>query len=177
MKLIVVSGMPGAGKEELLTAATGMGIPFVRMGDVVREFYAASDAESRGLSVGQFAAAEREAHGPDVWARRVMEKAGDGDLCLIDGCRSRKEIETFIALGGDVTVIAVHASPSVRYERLVKRARADAPATMAEFNERDSRELGWGSGEVIALADYVIPNMSDLETFHGRAAELLRSVR
>ena len=177
MKLVVVAGMPGAGKEELLTVATGMGFPFVRMGDVVREFYSLSDSESKGLSVGQFANAEREAHGPDIWARRVMEKAGDGELCLIDGCRSRKEVETFIALGADVTLIAVHASPKVRYERLVKRARADAPSNIEEFNERDSREIGWGSAEVIALADHIIPNMGGLDSFHESAAELLRSIR
>lgn len=176
MKLIVVSGMPGAGKEELLTAASGIGIPFVRMGDVVRECYASSGAESEGLSVGQFATRERERYGADIWAKRVMEKAGEGRLCLIDGCRSRSEIETFIALGGNVTVIAVHASPSVRYDRLVKRARADAPATYDEFRERDSRELGWGSGDVIALADYILPNMGDLESFHLQAAALLRSI-
>jgi len=73
-------------------------------------------------------------------------------------------------------VIAVHASPSVRYDRLVKRARADAPATYDEFRERDSRELGWGSGDVIALADYILPNMGDLESFHLQAAALLRSI-
>lgn len=177
MRLIVVTGMPGAGKEELLTAATSIGIPFVRMGDVVREFYANSDAESKGLSVGEFATAQRKEFGPDIWAKRVMEKAGDGDLCLIDGCRSRSEIDTFVALGGKVTTIAVHASPSVRYDRLVKRARADAPATKEEFDARDSRELGWGSGEVIALADYVVPNMGSLEKFRSDCAELLRSLR
>jgi len=177
MKLIVVSGMPGAGKEELLTAATSLDIPFVRMGDVVRECYAASDAEQKGMSVGEFASEQRKLHGADIWAKRVMEKAGNGDLCLIDGCRSRSEIETFIALGGDVMVIAVHASPSVRYDRLVKRARADAPATIKEFDERDSRELAWGAGEVIALADYLVPNMADLDTFRSEAAKLLRSLR
>ena len=177
MKLIVVSGMPGAGKEELLTAATDIGIPFVRMGDVVRECYAASGSEQKGVSVGEFATEQRKLFGADIWAKRVMEKAGKGALCLIDGCRSRSEIETFVALGGDVITVAVHASPSVRYDRLVKRARSDAPATLEDFRARDTRELGWGAGEVIALADYVVPNMSDLETFHRMATELLRSLR
>ncbi len=43
MRLVVVTGMPGAGKEELLNVAVSLGFPFVRMGDVVRECYAASD--------------------------------------------------------------------------------------------------------------------------------------
>ena len=176
MKLAVITGMPGAGKEELLNAAVGLGMPFVRMGDVVRGCYAASDSASKGISVGQFADAQRREFGPDIWAKRVMEKAS-GDPCLIDGCRSRKEIETFVGLGGEVTVMAVHASPSVRYERLVKRAREDAPKNTDEFRERDSREIGWGVAEVIALADHLVPNMGTLEEFRQASEKVLRSLR
>ena len=175
MMLIVVAGMPGAGKEEFLSAAAALGIPFVRMGDVVRETYSASDSESRGISVGEFAAGERKIFGPDIWARRVMEKAGNASVCLIDGCRSMDEVRTFRGLADRVITVAVHASPAVRYERLVKRARSDAPSDLDAFAERDSRELGWGAGEVIALADYVIPNMSGLDEFHSRAENLLRN--
>ena len=74
MKMIVVAGMPGAGKEEFLSAGRAAGIPFVRMGDLVREFYAASGAEARGIGMGEFAGAERDAHGTDIWARRAVEK-------------------------------------------------------------------------------------------------------
>ncbi len=176
MKLIVVAGMPGAGKEEFLTAGIEAGVPFVRMGDVVRECYAASGAEAEGLSVGEYAGGERKAHGPDVWSKRVMERV-KSDLCIIDGCRSMDEVRSFRNLGGDVVIVAVHASPSVRYERLVKRKRADAPADMAEFEERDSRELSWGVGEVLALSDFLIDNMSDLDSFHAKSAELMRSLQ
>ena len=54
MRIILVAGMPGAGKEELLTVARGMGLPFVRMGDLVREAYAEAggDAENSSGSRG-----------------------------------------------------------------------------------------------------------------------------
>ena len=71
MRLIVVTGMPGSGKEEFLTVASSMSIPFVRMGDVVREAYAVRGDEDRDLSVGQFAARERERFGANIWARRA----------------------------------------------------------------------------------------------------------
>ncbi len=51
MKILVVAGMPGAGKEELLNVARSMGYNFVRMGDVVRETYASSGAEAEGLTI------------------------------------------------------------------------------------------------------------------------------
>ena len=37
MKILVVAGMPGAGKEELLKVAQSMGYSFLRMGDIVRD--------------------------------------------------------------------------------------------------------------------------------------------
>lgn len=174
MRMIVVAGMPGAGKEEFLSAGRAAGIPFVRMGDLVREFYAASGAEARGIGMGEFAGAERSAHGTDIWAKRAVEKA-EGDVFMIDGCRSMDEVRAF-RKHGEVTVVSVHASPQTRYARLVKRAREDAPRSIAEFDARDAREISWGSAEVIALSDLTIENMSSLEDFRARSAQLLGSL-
>lgn len=176
MKMIVVTGMPGAGKEEFLSAGMDEGVPYIRMGDVVRECYAASEAERNGLSVGQFAGREREIHGADIWAKRVMERI-DSDLCIIDGCRSMDEINTFKNLGGNIVIVGIYASPSVRFDRIVKRQRSDAPADINEFDERDNRELSWGVGNVLALADYMVDNMCGIEEFHRKSADLMRSLR
>ena len=176
MRILLIAGMPGAGKEELLNVARSMGIPFLRMGDIVRQFHADSGAEREGLSVGQVANRERELHGKNIWAKRAIERMS-GDIFLVDGCRSMDEVRSFRSLGADVRIVAVHAAPSVRYDRLVKRAREDAPHNKEEFDTRDSRELSWGVGEVIALCDYMMINMASLEEFHEKSAALLRSLR
>ena len=172
MRIILVAGMPGAGKEELLTVARGMGLPFLRMGDLVREGYASSNAESRGLSVGQYANSERETLGKDVWARRAVQRMS-GSVFLVDGCRSIDEADAYRSIGGDVVVLGIFASPEERYRRLVARAREDAPRNLDEFRARDAREMGWGLDTLLALADVMVPNDSDLETFRIRAAETL----
>lgn len=164
MKLIITSGMPGAGKEEFLIAVSGIGIPFVRMGDVVREHYAKRDGKDADLSTGQFASAERERYGFDIWAKRTLEKI-DGDIFIIDGCRSGDEIEIYKKMAGDVSVIGIYASPKTRYDRLVKRGRDDAPKNHSEFIERDRREMSWGLAETLALADYQIINEGTLAEF------------
>ncbi|MCQ2070775.1 MAG: AAA family ATPase, partial [archaeon] len=163
-------------KEEFLTSGKDMDIPFLRMGDIVRECYVSSGAEKEGLSVGQFAGNERKAHGADIWAKRAIERMY-GDLFLVDGCRSMDEVRSFRSLGEDVEIVAIHASPSVRFDRLVKRQRDDAPADKGEFDARDARELSWGIGEVIALADHLVDNSSTIDEFRQRSAELLRSLR
>lgn len=176
MHILVVTGMPGSGKEEFLGVATGMGISFVRMGDIVRETYASSDAASQGLSVGGFASREREVHGKNIWAKRAAERMSDS-LFLVDGCRSMDEVRSYRELGGEVTIIAIHAPPNQRYDRLVKRNRDDAPRNTAEFDERDRRELSWGLGDAIALSDVMIDNSGTLQMFKSKAGEILEGFR
>ncbi|MBE6523838.1 MAG: flagellar hook-basal body complex protein FliE [Thermoplasmata archaeon] len=176
MKILLITGMPGAGKEELLNVARSMDIPFLRMGDIVREFYVTSGAEQKGLSVGQVANGEREKHGKDIWAKRAMERMS-GDIFLVDGCRSLDEVGSYRGLSEDVYIIAVHAPRAIRYQRLVKRGREDAPKDIDEFDERDRREMGWGLGNLIALSDYMIVNDSDLDSFREKVRSTLEGLR
>lgn len=165
MRLIVLTGMPGSGKEEFLNVAREEGWPFIRMGDVVRSHYHLLDAKEEGLSVGDFAQRERDIHGYNVWAVRAAESMGDSDA-IVDGCRGPAEVEAFRSLGHTITVMAVHSSPSDRFVRLQKRSRYDAPRNVEEFNSRDRQEMSWGLAEVIALADVMIVNDADLESYH-----------
>ena len=176
MRLIIVAGMPGSGKEEFLRTADSLGIPFMRMGDIVRSMYPDRRAAYKYMSIGEFAEAERKDHGYDIWAKRSLEMM-NGEIFLVDGCRSMDEVKAFRSLTDDVIIVTIHSSPSERYERLVKRNRNDAPSDIAEFNERDEREIGWGLARTIALADVVIPNCSTLEEFRKASAEVLNRMR
>jgi len=176
MKIIIVTGMPGAGKEEFLSVADSMGIPFARMGDAVRELYPSSAECKNGLSIGQFANAERERHGKNIWAKRTIERMS-GSLFLVDGCRSMDEVRSFRELSGDVRIIGIHSPPELRYKRLIERGREDAPKSAAEFEERDLREISWGLAVVIAMADIMIVNTSSLGDFRSASEKILRELR
>ena len=172
MRILLIAGMPGAGKEELLGVARSMGIPFLRMGDIVREFHASSGTD---LTVGAFANAQREEQGRDVWARRAIERM-HGDVFLVDGCRSMDEVRSYRGLSDDVLIVGIFAPPAARYDRLVRRGREDAPRDVSEFEARDSREMGWGLSDVLALADVMVLNDSDLETFRENAQRVLEAL-
>ena len=167
--------MPGAGKEEFLSVARENDIAFARMGDIVREHHSSSGAAAEGISVGTFAGNERNRLGKNIWAKRTMEKM-TGDIFLVDGCRSMSEIGAFRELGGTVKVVAIHTPPHIRYDRLVKRGRDDAPTDLFEFNERDAREISWGLSEVIALSDVMVLNSSSLEDFKKTSAKILEGM-
>ena len=115
MKLIITTGMPGAGKEEFLLAASDSGIPFLRMGDIVREFHAKRSDEDKDLSVGQLANLDRQRYGFDIWAKRAMEKMY-GDIFMIDGCRSMDEVRAYRNITDDVHIVGIFASPATRYD-------------------------------------------------------------
>jgi dephospho-CoA kinase len=174
MRALIVAGMPGAGKEEFVTVALGMGWHVVCMGDVVRSEAIRQGAADR--STGRFANEQRLEHGADIWAKRTLAAMGEGRT-IIDGCRSHAEASTFRgSLGEELEVLAVHSSPRTRFPRLVSRGRADAPSNWEEFLERDGRELGWGLGDLIATADVMIVNEGSLQEFKSKCVEMVRAL-
>ena len=173
VKVVCVTGMPGCGKDELLGVAIDLGFSIVRMGDVVRE-----EATRRGLpitdeAVGGMAHAERQAHGFGIWAERTLPRIR-GEHVLVDGLRGRAELDVFRnAFGEGLVVLAVHASPKTRYERMMRRRRPDDAMSVEAFRVRDVRELSWGLGDVIAIADLVLVNEGSLEDFRRQARAAL----
>ena len=173
MKILVTTGMPGSGKEELLDCCVSRGAKVIRMGDMVREKAKEFGLELTDSNVGNLANEERKRYGMDIWAKRTIPYVG-GDLVAIDGTRGPDEIKAFKkAFGDKLKIVAVHASPSTRFARLRSRGRPDSPTDLAEFEKRDLRELEWGLGNAIALADYLIVNEGSLEELRSEIDSLL----
>jgi len=177
VRVICLTGMPGCGKEEFVQVAQEQGLPIVRMGDVVRE-----EAQRRGIkfsdeTVGGMAHEDRVRHGFGIWAERTVPRIKD-QMTVVDGIRGREELEVFRrAFGDDLVVVAIHASPRTRHERIKRRSRGDDAVSWEEFLRRDERELGWGLAEVIATADHMIVNDGDLEGMRSQCREVLDAVR
>jgi len=176
MKILVTTGMPGSGKEEFLKCCESRGAKIIRMGDIVRAKAREFGLDPSDSSVGTLANEERKRYGMDIWAKRTIPFVG-GDLVIIDGTRGPDEIRAFRhAFGDDLRVIAIHACAKTRFERQLARGRSDLPMTRAGFNLRDRRELDWGLGEAIALADYMIVNESSLKDLKKSVDSLLDSI-
>ena len=163
-KIVAVAGMPGSGKAIVSRVASSHGIPVLVCGDVVRE-----ETKRRGLAptpenMGKVMLAIRQEEGTAVVAKRLIPKIASSaaPLLVVEGVRSMAEVE---ALRKDhmVVIVAVHASPKTRYERLLARARSDDSKSWEEFAHRDARELGVGIGDVIALAQEMVINEGSFE--------------
>jgi dephospho-CoA kinase len=178
MTVIGTVGLPGSGKSEAAAVARELGVPVVTMGDVIRQA-----CRDRGLDPathhGEMARTLREENGPDAVAQEslplVEQHRETSEYVVVDGIRSDVEVERFVeALGEEFVLVEVVAPDEARARRLDLRGRdASAEAGGESLEERDERELGFGMGEAMEMADITVRNDDTLATFHERVRELL----
>jgi dephospho-CoA kinase len=178
MKIIAFTGMPCSGKSEAVNVAMSMGIPVVRMGDAVWEETKKRGLELNDKNVGRIAQEMRETHGKDIWAQRTISKIrslSSPECVIVDGVRSIEEVDTFkTVLGSDFVLIAINASDETRMKRVLKRKRVDDNTNIKDFEERDKRELSWGLGKVLSVADIIVDNDNGLDEFQERIRRILQ---
>ncbi len=178
-KLVIgLTGMPGSGKSLVVKVAKDCGYDVVTMGDVVREETAKQGLAPTPANIGKVMLELRKIDGDRVIAEKCIPKIQQkqNPRIIIDGLRSYVEVETFAKRIANFVIVAVHASPQVRFNRLSSRGRSDDPKTYEVFHERDMRELSVGIGHAIALAEYVIINDGSIETLNTRVTETFRSI-
>ncbi len=159
LRIVAITGMPGAGKSTAAQALVAMGWKRVVMGDVIREETRRRGLEPDAKNTGEVMKELRKLHGEAAVAELCL-KAVEGtgsDRVVVDGIRSISEVEVF-RKRAKVMLVAVLASPGRRFALLRERGRKDDPLTHDMFLKRDERELGVGIGTAIALADEVVSN-------------------
>lgn len=173
-----VAGMPGAGKSILRSTAETMGFPVVIMGDEIRDETKRRGLEPTPENIGKIMLTLRKEEGPTTVAKRCTPKIenAQSDVVFVDGVRSLDEVNEFKKRFPHFSLVAVHSSPEIRFQRLSKRKRSDDPKGWDVFYQRDLRELSVGQGEVIALADYMIVNEGSYDDFKARTSEVLRAM-
>lgn len=169
--------MPGAGKSVFVEVATReFNIPAYTMGDVIREETLRRYGVLKYEYMLETARRLREEYGLDYVAVKTYEKIDKSrGVALVDGVRSLAEVEYF-RKKAQAVIVAIHASPRTRFDRLVKRGRPGDPRTWEEFVKRDMVELEFGIGNVIALADYMIVNEGDITEAREKSRKVLKHI-
>ena len=178
-KIVVgVAGMPGAGKATVKEIVERVGYPVVAMGDVIREETRRRGMELTPGNMGMIMLKLREEEGPAIVAKRCIPKIEEarGGVVVVDGIRSLHEVDEFKRRFSNFVLIAIHASPETRFQRLFRRRRSDDPEGWETFMERDLRELKVGSGEAIATADHIIINEGTKGQLKNKVLEVLGDV-
>ena len=172
--VIGVTGMPGSGKDTVREVVREFGFSIVVMGDEVRTEAKRKNLNPTPENLGKIMLQIRTEEGPEVLARRCVQKikAVSSSIIVVDGVRSMHEVHEYRKEFPNFKIIAIHASPKTRFQRLLSRNRSDDPKNWQSFVERDQRELCVGIGEVIALADFMLINEGTKEQFRMKLRHL-----
>ena len=200
MKIIGFIGLPGSGKGEASRIAKEAGLMVLVMGDIIRQEAARQGLEPTDLNLGRIGNALRAAEGPDVVAKRILDRAratGE-EVVVVDGLRSRQEAEYFAAHAEEFHLVEICAPAEARLKWLTARGRPDDPGrspagggqmdngdgkiivscgepnrmAAEALEERECRELGWGMCEAMKTADMKLRNDGSLDEFRKNVRRL-----
>jgi dCTP deaminase len=127
----------------------------------------------------------RQTDGLTVLVHRLrprMEAMPGGSYLVLTGIKNVAEVRE-LRKWPNFVLLAVDASPEVRFERAHRRGRPGTPNTETEFRTLDERDRGIGEMEwgqqvdaCIEEADFVLNNDSSLEDLYTRLDEVLDDV-
>lgn len=118
----------------------------------------------------------RVTYGRDVVVKRAIsaiQAAYTKGPVVVDSLKSPEELVFLRGKGLKVLLVAIHASPSKRFERIQERGLSWDPKKREEFDWRDKTELAWGLGELIALADVMLVNEASEASIQASVKALL----
>jgi dephospho-CoA kinase len=176
--IIAILGMPGSGKTEAIEyLEETYRLPKVYFGQIT-----INEVLRRGLPVNPVNERNvreelRARNGKDYYANEVMvliDAITESESVLVESLYSWTEYQTFKRQYGDrLHTISIHASPTLRHERLT--TRPIRPLTISEAEVRDVAQLEQlEQGGPIALADHVVVNEGTLEEMTGALDRIMQ---
>ena len=157
--IVCITGMPGAGKSTIVNKLQDIGFTKFTLGDGIRAEAKRRNIDPSGENLGKIMLEVREKNGPGAVAELIKDSIQNStqDVVIIDGVRSIAEIDVLKQIG-NVKLLAIDASPEIRFNFLSSRGRSDDPKTRENFQERDNREIDVGLDKSIEIADKTITN-------------------
>ncbi|MFW0862163.1 MAG: AAA family ATPase [Candidatus Komeilibacteria bacterium] len=188
-KLVCIVGLTGSGKTEIADYFKDQGYSYVRFGQITLDEVAKRGLEPTEANERPIREAFRAEHGPAAFAILNMPKFNEGlekGNVIGDGLYSWSEYKVLKEKYGEqFIVIAVIASPNIRYARLTNRADkyGDDPkmihrsATLEAAQARDYAEIeNIEKAGPIAMANYTILNEGTLEEFQEKIKEVFNKI-
>jgi len=180
-KILAVVGMPGSGKSEAVTFLIDKGFQRVYFGDVIFDYM-----KKHGIAMNQKNERTvrenlRKEHGMGVVAKFSIKKIESalkkGNVVI----ESMYSMEEYLLLkkkyGKDFFVLAIYASPTIRYERLMKRPERPL-RNKKECEIRDTTQLqNLHTGGPIALADFTIINEGTMEELQKNIESIVKKMK
>jgi len=161
MIIFIIVGMPASGKNIAREYAVKYNISYFATGDIVREEMKNQALEANVENTAAISTRLRGNDGMGVTRIALATAlACPGDIVFLEGMRSWPEVE-LVRKQTACCVIAFLAPRELRRQRVASRGRSDDSPTA--FEERDTREIAYGTAIPIALADAYILNTATMD--------------
>lgn len=192
MKIVALVGMPGSGKTEAGLIFEQHGFYKERFGQAVLDEVLARGMDVNEANERKIREELRAEYGMDVMARRLVKRIENlpaETYVLADGLYSWEEyIYLKEAYQNDLYVVAIHASPEVRYARLTSDQRKYDPLkdkkavyrsyTLEQAQSRDRAQVeNLHQGGPIAMADYHIVNEGTRDELVRKVEALIKEIK
>lgn len=179
--IIGLTGKNGSGKGEVAKFLKERGFEYLSLSDIVRE-----EVRKRKKSVTRdhliIQGNElRKKFGPDILAKRTIERLEVDRNYIIDSIRHPAEAKALKAHNGFV-LLNVTAPSEIRFKRLKKRKRENDPKTFREFLKLEQREGKSTVGsnqqlnQTIKLAHYHLQNKGTLKELHNEITRIVMNI-
>lgn len=178
-KVIAIVGMPGAGKSVAGEFFREKNIPVLRFGDQVDIGLKEFNLEQNPKNERWYREKLRKELGMAAMAikiePRILAAAKNNSTIVLDGLYSWEELVYLKKKFPQIKLLCIYAPPQVRYDRLSHRPVR--PLTLEEAQIRDIAEIeNLNKGGPIAIADYLIVNNGDEESFHKQLDVLYKQL-
>jgi dephospho-CoA kinase len=186
MKVIGLTGTMGSGKEVVKDfLIKKFNCYYVTLSDVIRGEIEKKKGNLTRQTQQDMGNEMRKKYGPHILAMLAIEYLSKSkEMAVIDGIRNPGEIEYLRKkFGPDFKLIAIDASPEVRFERILKRGQASDPKTWEEFAALDERDKGKDEPEYgqqvkrcMEQANFTVMNDGTLEEFENKINEIVKNL-
>ena len=177
--ILAIVGMPGAGKSVAAEYFSKKSYPVVRFGAVTDEGLKAEGLEINPENEKAFREKLRQELGMAAYAIKVepliSAALAKANLVILDGLYSWEEYEYLKDKFTELKLLAVYASPTVRFKRL--QQRQIRPLSEVQAKARDVAEIAnLNKGGPIAIADFLVTNNADEDSLFKQLELVLTDV-
>ena len=185
MKIIGLTGTIGAGKKTVKEIIEKkFNCYSVTLSDIIKAEIERRKGTLNRSTLQNMGNELRKKYGSHILAMLAVEYLPkQKEIIVIDGIRNPGEVEYLKKkYGENFKLLAVEASPEIRFERLVKRGGKKDPKTWEEFLEVDKRDrgldeppFGQQTERCLQLADFSVKNEENLEELERKVEEIMKT--
>jgi dephospho-CoA kinase len=173
--VIGLTGPNAAGKGEAASYLQFLGFTCYSLSDVVREEAAAQGFPPEREHLIRIGTQLRREGGAGVLAERILSRLTG--RAVVDSIRNPAEVEVLRTLPRFV-LLGVDAPVEVRFQRSLARSRAGDPATLEEFQARETEENtadpnGQQLGATLRMSDVILTNNGELRDLRRKVDRVL----